>query len=282
MRKLVILGILICIFLMGCGDKTNLEETTKIDLSGTKEYIILHTNDIHDFVDEEGDSIGYQNIVAAVNYYKENYDNVLVFDAGDMNNTNSAMDSSETRDMVLAANAIGYDAWTLGNNDNIELTKEMDFPMVSSNLNIEGYSNCKSNLIIEKDGLKIGIFGLSAYSSFAPETMDKKEAAKAAVKELKSQGAEFIICLGHLGVTKGDESSYSLAQNVPGIDLIIDGHSHTLLKNGKIVGDTLVVQAGEHLEYLGVVKLYVKDNKVISMEASVLSKADISLLLEGR
>lgn len=92
---------------------------------------------------------------------------------------------------------------------------------------------------IEEGGLKIGVFGLSAYSRYVEEISSKTEAANAAVE---------------------------------GIDLIVDGHSHTLLETGTMIGDTLVVQAGEHLEYIGIVKLYVRDNEVISMEASVIPK----------
>lgn len=66
------------------------------------------------------------------------------------------------------------------------------------------------------------------------------------VLQLQSK-ADFIVVLSHLGIDKDSEvTSEMVANNVEGIDIIIDGHSHSVLPEGKVVGDTLIVQTGEH------------------------------------
>lgn len=274
MRIFFWLTIVLLMALSGCASSGSVTETTKssvnvIDTTGSEEIIIFHTNDIHSEVEQNGDSIGAAVLKSYLDEFRANNENVLLFDAGDMT-TGANADYY----MTGVANYLGYNAWTMGNNDNISLTEGMTFPMVSSNLDITGYENCITSYIIERNSLKIGLFGLSAYSRFVEYDENYFEVAKEAVDELKAQGADIIICISHLGTTTGEDSSMNLAENVEGIDLIIDGHSHTLIEAGQWCGNTMIVQAGEYLKYLGVVKIYVDDEVIIHMEASVLSKDD--------
>jgi len=88
---------------------------------------------------------------------------------------------------------------------------------------------------------------------------------------LKKQGATVIVAVTHLGIDmSSEERSDILAEKVQGIDLIIDGHSHTLLENGKKVGNTTIAQTGEYLKNIGKVDLTVKDGKVEKIDASVV------------
>ncbi len=58
-----------------------------------------------------------------------------------------------------------------------------------------------------------------------------------------------IIALVHIGVDEeSNPKSSDIAKKVEGIDLIVDGHSHTKLEEGMVIGDTLLVQTGEHLK----------------------------------
>ena len=82
-------------------------------------------------------------------------------------------------------------------------------------------------------------------------------AAQAQVDSLRNDGANYVVCLGHLG--DADESignrSTDLIEQVEGIDLFVDGHSHTVIDGGEMDGDTLRVSTGCYSEYLGYVVL---------------------------
>jgi UDP-sugar diphosphatase len=108
------------------------------------------------------------------------------------------------------------------------------------------------------NGLTIGYFGLIGKRAiqdaaqappvtFAVQT----EAAREAVAELKQAGADIIIAITHSGVDEDTE----LARSVPGINLIVGGHCHTALSGAATVGETLIVQTGDRLRYLGVLEL---------------------------
>jgi 2',3'-cyclic-nucleotide 2'-phosphodiesterase (5'-nucleotidase family) len=77
--------------------------------------------------------------------------------------------------------------------------------------------------------------------------------------------------LAHLGVD-GSALGIEVAQAVPEIDVIIDGHSHTLLEGGQRVGDVLLAQAGAHAQYVGRVDITVSNGEVVSAVASVISQ----------
>ena len=126
------------------------------------------------------------------------------------------------------------------------------------------------------DGTKIGVFGLDT-----PETATKAHPAKIQgvtflagdkmfdcaqdqVDALEAEGCEYIICLGHLGIDAESTGNRSidLLEKVEGIDVFIDGHSHSTLEDVKAaaggtgkVGDTLVTSTGTKLESVGVVTI---------------------------
>jgi 5'-nucleotidase len=90
------------------------------------------------------------------------------------------------------------------------------------------------------------------------------------VPMLKAQ-ADVVIGLVHLG-DEGDTVS-SLLAAVPGIDLVIDGHSHSTYAYGKLVNGLLIASTGEKTKNIGVIELAIKDNKVVSKDAHLFTKA---------
>jgi 2',3'-cyclic-nucleotide 2'-phosphodiesterase (5'-nucleotidase family) len=139
-------------------------------------------------------------------------------------------------------------------------------------------------LIKEIGGLKVGIFGLST-----PETatkanpkffagyvfQDAVETAKKCVDALKEAGCHYIICLGHIGMDEESPvTSTDITDAVEGIDLFIDGHSHTKLENGKVNNGTLIVSTGEYLKHVGVVKVTFRGIRVKSQKAWLIQSSD--------
>lgn len=116
--------------------------------------------------------------------------------------------------------------------------------------------------IVERDGLRIAVFGIMGISSddYAPmsgmELEDPIEAAKRVVAELQAKEEyDYVVCLSHSGTEDGKGEDYELAKAVDGIDVIISGHTHTTLEQPIEVNDTLIVSCGEYTKNLGVLTI---------------------------
>jgi 5'-nucleotidase / UDP-sugar diphosphatase len=112
----------------------------------------------------------------------------------------------------------------------------------------------ESKIIVLENGLKVGLLGLIGKEAISYITANEPvsfasqhETAERLVGELRAEGADLIIAIAHSGVAEDIE----LARAVPGIDIIIGGHSHTVLEEPLIENGTIIVQAGSLLNYLG-------------------------------
>jgi len=121
----------------------------------------------------------------------------------------------------------------------------------------------KTGMFELENGLKVGVFGLLGKSAVSlmvepgdVQFLDQHEAACRAVDELKEQGANVIVGITHSGVDEDRE----LAREVPGIDVIVGGHSDTVLYKPILQGDTIIVQAGSLGMYLGQLELAYNSN----------------------
>ncbi|NLG49081.1 MAG: multifunctional 2',3'-cyclic-nucleotide 2'-phosphodiesterase/5'-nucleotidase/3'-nucleotidase [Chloroflexi bacterium] len=206
---------------------------------------ILHTNDTHAHLESFGDPLqgGIARRFTAIQQIKGEADNVLLVDAGDAFQGTLFFNQWQGEEEAYFMNALGYQAMTVGNHEFdsgpatlAEFIKAADFPVVSANLDVSQEAALKDLIkpytIVTIGGEKIGVLGLSTpetvyISSPGPNVKitDPIAAAKAAVKELEGQGVNKIVCLSHLGYP-GD---MSLAKAVDGIDVIVGGHTHTLL-----------------------------------------------------
>jgi len=124
--------------------------------------------------------------------------------------------------------------------------------------------------IIEKDGIKFGIFGLMGVDAAEKAPFSKPvsfsdpiAAAQKMVATLKGK-ADIIICLSHSGLDPNKEKSEDeiLAQKVDGIDVIISGHTHTKMENPITINNTLIVQTWEYGKQIGHIRLALENQKV--------------------
>jgi 5'-nucleotidase / UDP-sugar diphosphatase len=155
------------------------------------------------------------------------------------------------------------------------------------------------NLILSKDGLKIGVFSILGKDAAevapksAPVTFEKQYAfARKMVKELKDQKCEIVICISHSGITKDKYGEFEggdveLAKKVKGIDLIIGGHSHTKLDQPLIVNGIPIVQTGEFGQFVGRIsliysnnKLRIENYKLIPVDDKIMGDKETSQLIE--
>lgn len=261
---------------------TSEAENLLYKMRGQKQITLIHYNDTHGRVEENPDNgeIGYAKIKTFYDYKNVN-NNALLLDAGDTLHGTTFANISEGQSVIETMNVMGLTAMTAGNHDFnygykrlLELKDFANFPILGSNvIDEEGNQILDGAQIVDINGTKVGIFGLST-----PETKTKSspintegltftsaiETAQQEVENLKNQDAEIIVCLSHLGLDEGSEETSSLlADNVEGIDVIIDGHSHTQLDEGKLEKTTLIAQTGAHGYNLGEVTILVdKDGKV--------------------
>lgn len=255
-------------------------ETTKIT--------IIHTNDTHARLVGTTTELGFAKISALIKEAKSVNPNTLVLDAGDTLHGMPIVNISKGENAIKVLEAAGYDYMTLGNHDFnygqerlLELKDMSDVGMLSANILNEKGENLFTPYVIEEiGGVKVGIFGLTtpetAYKT-SPANVegitfaDPIEISKKMVDELKDK-ADVIIALAHIGL---DESSVvtskAIAESVEGIDVIIDGHSHTLLETGMIVNDTLIAQTGNYDKNLGYVNIEVQNGEIVAKAAQLLS-----------
>lgn len=166
---------------------------------------------------------------------------------------NETEDDSLTLPQVVIANI----DWELNNDEEDQAIKNV----------LEAYGST-SYTIIERNGIQVGIFGVVGQDAedCAPESGidfgDIIDASKAAVEQLKKEGAELIICLSHSGVWEDEKESEDelLAKAVPEIDVIISGHTHTELPEPIIHGDTIVASTGDYGRFLGEIDLVPNEN----------------------
>lgn len=264
-------------------------EYTLNKLRGYKTISVVHVNDTHGRV-EENEKNGELGFAKLKTYYdnKNVADNALLLNAGDVIHGTTFATISKGDSVINVMNQMGFDAMTAGNHDFnygyqrlVELKNKANFPIFGANVvNENGDNILDSDKIIEINGVKVGIFGLATEETKTKSSpantegltfVDSVETAQNEVTNLKNQGADVIICLSHLGEDKeSKETSTLIAENVEGIDLIVDGHSHTELQNGRYVGNTLIAQTKAHGYFIGDVTLLLdKDNKIVSKNASL-------------
>lgn len=262
---------------------------------------VFHTNDIHGRAgyDAAGNNgaglIGFAQFKSFIDAESADADGKLVLDAGDVFHGQPFASLNQGESIAKLIQEVGYDAISPGNHDfNYGVDRLLDLetlsgtPLLSANImevDAEGNKTpliADNTMIKEIDGIKVGIFGLTtpetAYKTNPKnvETIDFGskaeviEAAETAVEELQQDGAQIIIALAHLGLDATSEvKSSDIANALPSIDLIIDGHSHHNLTNGQIVNGVTIASAGEYFKNAGVVTIgYDKEESVVTAVAA--------------
>lgn len=258
---------------------------------------VIHTNDTHAAVKDDGKSqIGFAKLGSYVAGLKKEDPNVLLLDAGDMFQGLPFANLEKGHSIVDIVNKVGYDAMTVGNHEfdfgasNLfEIQKKLNYPMLAANVSKDGQQVFEPYIIKELAGVKVGIFGLAT-----PETAYKThpdnvkgyvfeniiKSAQKTVDQLKNEEkVDIVILMAHLGLYEGDDTSDLVAQNVEGIDLIIDGHSHTTLEAGIVENGALIVSTGNSLKNIGQVVLSLEDSKLVDAEAQLLDYEDLAAVV---
>jgi 5'-nucleotidase len=242
---------------------------------------------------------------------------VLTLDAGDYSmGTPFAAATRELGGELQLMGRMGYDATTFGNHEfdlgpeglgqaiaaavragrmPAVLASNSDFsggdPTLADLRRLADEGVIRRYAVIERGGLRFGLFGLlgkeaQIYTSGgATQFPDPVETARALVKTLReTEKVDVVIALSHGGVVKGPDGRFNdgedvqLARAVPGIDVVIGGHSHTVLHEPIIVnGRTPVVQTGLEGKNLGELVIGL-DGSTLTVEAFRLHPIDDSIM----
>lgn len=226
---------------------------------------VLHTNDIHSHFEQ------LPRIASIIGRLREEAgaERTLVLDIGDhIDRMRPETEGTGGLANIALLNAIGYDAVTLGNNEGLTCTsdvlndlysKHVQSKVVLANLR-EAATGCIPSwaspyTIFCKSGVQIGVIGVTAcfpdfYGLLGWDVSDPFEVIASLAAELRPK-VDVLIVMSHLGL-RNDER---MAADIPGIDLILGGHTHHLLEEPIQSGPTLICAAGKFGQYVGIVDL---------------------------
>ena len=265
--------------------------------SKTRELLIVHTNDTHSCVEPlnpnladtaQADKGGYLRRAALLNDLRARDPQLLLVDAGDFSQGSAYYNLYHGDVEVGLMNLMGYDAATIGNHEfdfGVEnmarLFRMAHFPIVCCNYDFTGTA-CegivKPYVIIKRNGLKIGILGVSpqleglvsAHTCVGVRYNDPIAAAQPIADYLKNKAkCDLVVCLSHLGWKVAGISDDEFIPATRNIDVVIGGHSHTYFVNPQLLKnlDGILVpnnQMGKNARYVGTLRLTVgRDAKSI-------------------
>ena len=209
------------------------------------ELTILHTNDVHAHYESWGDPIqgGAARLATAISDVRSEGGNTLLLDAGDQFQGTLYYNVGGSTIVADVMNALAYDAMCLGNHEfdsgpaeTLAFIDRANFPVLSANIDASADASLSGQIeayaTFAFGDETVAVFGLtsettSIASSPGPNVafLDAVETAQRTAERLERRGIDKIIALTHLGYTRDVE----LAGRVEGIDIIVGGHTHTLL-----------------------------------------------------
>ncbi|MCL1854171.1 MAG: bifunctional metallophosphatase/5'-nucleotidase [Clostridia bacterium] len=253
-----------------------------------KDIVVLYTNDIHCAVDQ---NFGFAGLVSYKNKLLDEGNFVTLVDCGDAVQGEPIGTLSAGSYMIDIMNKAGYDIATPGNHEFdygmdrfMELTALARFPYVSANfVNLEeGKLALDPYRIVEYDGVKVAYVGITTPKTITSSTPAYFQdgdgnfiygfyqssdgqplylAVQAAVDAARDEGAAYVVALAHLGIAAETAPwmSTDVIVNTTGIDVMLDGHSHSVLAEEKVKNkdgkEVLLSSTGTKLQNIGVLRI---------------------------
>jgi len=239
---------------------------------------ILHVNDFHGhllpFIEKavQNEPVGGAASLEAAIAAKRtlNPEGTLLLSAGDMFQGSPVSDLFRGQPVLEMMNAFRFDAMALGNHEFDwgpdvlnRLRTGAAFPFLAANIVDAGgkyLPGVQPYALFQRKGLRIAVIGLTTTGTpYATKPdhvkgltfVEPATVLPSIMAEARAKGAVCFIVLSHLGFDKDLE----LARQVPGIHIIVGGHSHTIVPDPVVAGETLIVQAGYYGIYLGALDL---------------------------
>lgn len=247
---------------------------------------IYHTNDIHSHLEH------WPKIAHFIKQQRKKHtlqgEEMLLFDIGDhCDRFDSLTEGLDGKGNVKLLNALDYHNTTIGNNEGITFSKanldslydEANFQVLVANLfhqNGETPNWTKAyDIHTLGSGTKVGVIGITIpfyafYELLGWQVVDPWEILPPLVRKVREK-ADIVILLSHMGFG----FDLQIAEQIEGIDVILGGHTHHVLQQGKLVKGTLIAQAGRFGHYAGQITLTYDSNlnQLVSADASCVSIA---------
>ena len=266
------------------------------------DIVVLYTNDVHCAVaqDDENQVLGYAKVAALKEELEEAGSEVILVDAGDAIQGEAIGTLSNVEYLVQIMDEVGYDIAVPGNHEFdygmeqfLKLAEEADYDYISANFTdlTTGEPVFDAYEIEEEGGVKIAFVGVCTPKTITSSTpvyfqndageyiygfrQDETGAAlydcvQSAVDAARAEGADYVIAVTHLGIEAecSPWMSTELIGNTNGIDVVLDGHSHStiegdLVKN-KDGANVLMTSTGTKLSAIG--KLTIAEDGALSSE----------------
>lgn len=270
MRR-ICLSIFVCVF-------------TVVAVAQKKQLVILHTNDTHSCIMPLNPNLadtalagrgGFLRRMALIEDERAKTPGLLLIDSGDFSQGSPYYNFYKGEVEVELMNRMGYDVATIGNHEfdfglenMARIFRMAKFPIVCANYDFTGTSVeglVKPYTIIKRNGLKIGLFGLSPQPRGLVDTtkfvgvkyLDPVETAERMAALLKTKKkCDVVICVSHLGWENEELTDQMLVPATRDIDIVFGGHSHTYMKTLQYVKnvdgkDVPVDQNGKHGIWIG-------------------------------
>ena len=292
----------------GAGESVPLED----NLFGKHKIVVLYTNDIHCSIEANEDSLGMAGLAAAKEWAGNFSKYVTLVDCGDAIQGEAVGTLSEGMSMVKLMNELGYDICTFGNH-------EFDYGMeqilnIANEMSGAEYVSCNfmeletertvvnPYVIKEYDGVSVAYVGIctpeiitaSAPKFFVDENNNflygfcqgengtkLYDSVQKAVDEARAEGADYVIALAHLGINE-DAAPYrslDVIVNTTGIDVVLDGHSHSVVERGFVKNkeekNVILSSTGARLANVGCLIIDTKGTE------NVLDDSVYTILLSG-
>ena len=247
-----------------------------------KQLVILHTNDTHSCIMPLNPNLadtalagrgGFLRRMALIEDERAKTPGLLLIDSGDFSQGSPYYNFYKGEVEVELMNRMGYDVATIGNHEfdfglenMARIFRMAKFPIVCANYDFTGTSVeglVKPYTIIKRNGLKIGLFGLSPQPKGLVDTtkfvgvkyLDPVETARRMAALLKKK-CDVVICVSHLGWEDEELTDQMLVPATRDIDIVLGGHSHTYMKTLQYVKnvdgkDVPVDQNGKHGIWIG-------------------------------
>lgn len=276
-----------------------------------KRLTLLHTNDIHSHIEpfpktepRYGGLGGFVRLNALISKIRKKEQHVLLLDAGDVFQGTPYFNFFKGEAEYCLMSKMGYDAGTLGNHEfdnGIEgissQIKHLNFPLLNANYRLTGTSlegKIQEYKVFTKGDFRIGVFGIGVDLNGLVEPqkrgsiayLDPVETTEIMVNKLRNKlQCNLVICLSHLGLDNpyGDDCDINLAKNSRGLDVIIGGHSHTLMPTPEFVknldGKNVIInQVGWAGIALGRIDIVLDKNNDIRIASSEAVPVNINSL----
>lgn len=243
---------------------------------------LYHTNDLHSHFENWPTIV--QFLKTKKTYHAEQQEQMVLLDIGDhADRFHPITEATKGKANVHLLNHLEYDAVTIGNNEGITfshddldtLYEQAKFPVILSNLYTE--LDKRPNWVVPyhiltlHNGTKIALLGVTVfyekfYELLGWKVKDPFQSLTETIQQVRDQ-VDIIVLMSHLGISDDE----IIANEFPDIDVIIGGHTHHVLPEGKEINQTLIAGAGKYGRYIGCISLTIdiEEKKIMTHKATV-------------